>query len=57
MAKTKKERDTEILEYKIAREEELIANWEKYGISQQKIDKLSAKKAKHDADLTKVKNS
>jgi len=55
--KTKKERDTEILEYRIAKREELLFNWDKYGISQLKIDKLTAKKIKDDADLIIVQNS
>jgi len=56
MAKTKKQRETEIMEYKIAKEEQLITNWGTYNISQKKIDALTAKKVKHEADLVKVKN-
>lgn len=55
--KTKKKRDTEILEHKIAKEDKLIANWEKYNISQEKIDRMLAQRNKHAEKLDKVKNS
>lgn len=48
--KTKKEKNIDILDYKIAKEEQLIENWEKYGISQTKVDKIKAKRDKHKAD-------
>lgn len=54
--KTKKEKDIDILDYKIAQEEALIANWEKYGIAQNKIDKLKAKKDKHKNKKTEIES-
>jgi len=51
MAKTKKEKNCDILNHKIDREKELVKNWKKYGISQMKIDKMEAKQAKHEDDL------
>ena len=45
--KTKKEKSQKILNYEIAREETLLANWELYGISQNKIDRLKAKNDRH----------
>ena len=54
--KTKKERETEVLEYRLAKEAKLIATWEKYGIPQNKIDMLKAKKEKHQEKLDKIKN-
>lgn len=54
--KTKDERDEEILEYRVAKAEELILNYEKYSISEDKIDKIKAKKDKHSEKLKKNKD-
>ena len=55
--KTKKEKNIEILDYKIAKEEALLVEWEAHGISQRKIDKMEAKKEKHKADKVKEEAS
>ena len=49
--KTKKEKNVDNLNYKIDKEKELLKNWKKFDISQNKIDKMEAKQAKHEADL------
>ena len=49
MAQTKKEKNVGILAYKIDKEKELAKEWKAHGISQQKIDKLEEKQAKHEA--------
>jgi len=48
------ERNLEILDYKIARAAEQIEFYEDHGLSQKKIDKLIAKKDRH--DIKKVKD-
>ena len=49
--KTKKEKNCDNLNYKIDKEKELLKNWKKHGISQNKIDRMEAKQAKHEAEL------
>ncbi len=51
--KTKKEKNIDILDYKIAKEEALLEEWEAHGISQRKIEKMKAKKDKHKDDKVK----
>jgi len=55
--KTKKEKNIDILDYKIAKEEALLEEWETHGISQRKIDKMKAKRDKHKADKVKEEAS
>ena len=55
--KTEKERALEILDYNIAKETALLENWEKYCVSQNKIDKLQAKKAKKIAKKAEIEAS
>ena len=50
-----KERELEILDYRIARTTERIEFFEDHGLSQKKIDKLIAKKDRHSAKKVKVK--
>ena len=54
---TQKERDIEILEYKIEDTAHLIANYMQNGIHQDKIDMLEAKKAIYEDNLEKIKAS
>jgi hypothetical protein len=54
MAK-EKEKEIEILEYKIADLDRKILEFEAHGISDIKTNKLREKKAKHDSDLKKIK--
>ena len=49
--KTKKEKSVKILNYKIDKEKELLKEWKKHGISENKIAKMEAKQAKHEAEL------
>ncbi len=51
MAKTKKQKNVDILKYNIDEDKELVKNWKKYGISQNKIDRREAKQALREADL------
>ena len=55
MAKTKKDRDNEILDYKIAEADRLALMYELYHIGQDKIDNQLAIKAKHEAHKAKIK--
>ena len=48
--KTKKERGSEILEYRIEKEKQLAKDWKEFGISQHKIDRIEAKQARHEAE-------
>ena len=50
MAKTKKERNVDLLAYKIDKEKELAKEWKQHDIAQRKIDKLEAKQTKHEAE-------
>lgn len=54
--KTEKERNIEILNHKLDKENELIANYIKCNVSQQKIDALILKRNKHIQDLVKENN-
>jgi len=46
-----KERDIEILEFEIAKLEDLIFEYNDHNISQLKIDRLQAKKGRYEAQL------
>ena len=50
--KTYKEKNVDLLKFKIKREKELAKNWKKFDISQKKIDKIEAKEAKHTEELS-----
>lgn len=52
-----KERDIEILEYKIAELEIKITNFEKYNISVKKKQDLELKKLKYEDQLAELQNS
>ena len=52
--KTKKERILEILDYRIDREKELAKNFKKFNISINKINKIEAKQARHEAKRAEV---
>ena len=51
MAKTKKQKNCDNLNHKIDKDKELIKNWNKFGISQKKIDKAEARQTRREADL------
>jgi hypothetical protein len=51
-----KERDIEILEHKIAEIDVKIANFEKYNISQKKIEALEIKKLQYEDQLAEIQN-
>ncbi len=52
-----KERDIEILEYKISNLEDLIFVYQDKGISQRKIDKLTAQKTVYENQLAVIEAS
>jgi len=52
-----KERDIQILEFEIAKLEDLIYQYQEHDISQHKIDKLIAKKAKYENQLAVIEAS
>jgi hypothetical protein len=49
-----KERDIQILEYKIAELETKIANFEKFNISEKKKDDLELRKLKYQTQLEEI---
>ena len=51
---TKKEKWKKILNHKIDKEKDLVKNWKKYGISQEKIDAMEAQQARHEAKKAEV---
>jgi len=51
---TKKEKWQKILNHKIDKEKDLVKNWKKYGISQEKIDAMEAQQARHEAKKAEV---
>lgn len=50
------ERDIKILEHKIDKCNELIANLEYYGLAQRKIDKVTTKRDKYQTQLDLIQN-
>ena len=49
-----KDRDVEILEYKIAKLEEKIANFQRFDISEKKIENLRVLKLKYESQLEEI---
>lgn len=51
-----KDRDVEILEHKIAKLEEKIANFQKFDISEKKTENLRILKLKYESQLEEIMN-
>lgn len=51
-----KEREIEILEYKIANNKRILENWIRFDVSERKIQKMEAKIAREEEALANLKN-
>jgi hypothetical protein len=54
---TNKERELEILRYRVNKNKEILANWKTFDISPKKVEKLENKIAREEQTISKLENS